>query len=207
MTEVAWLRLVKFLDESGVWVRLTEGRTERHTLIDRAVRTWTGELIDLGGRNTLLYYRDLKQGTLDIGPASPAGIVAVGQLLPSRTVRLSTLCGETSISSAARRARAVKAKATENFEERGLQTLFLAWGMATWTNTRSATVPAAPILLRQAALSARGGTGEDFELSLPGEWEVNPTLLHLLRTDFDVDLDGSELLELFDPEPEPPTPS
>ncbi len=186
-------------------MRLTEGRTERHTLIDRAVRAWTGELIDLGGRNTLLYYRDLKQGTLDIGPASPASDVAVEQLLSSRTMRLSNLFGETAISSAARRARAVKAKATENFEERGLQTLYLAWGMAAWTNTRSATVPAAPVLLRQAALSARGGTGEDFELSLPGEWEVNPTLLHLLRTDFEVDLDGAEILHLLDQDQEPPS--
>lgn len=183
---------------------LTEVRTERQTLIDRAVRTWTGELIDLGGRNTLLYYRDLKQGTLDIGPSSPANDVAVDQLLSSQTMRLSTLFGETSIGSAARRARAVKAKATENFEERGLQTLFLAWGMATWTNTRSATVPAAPILLRQAALAARGGTGEDFDVSLPGEWEVNPTLLHLLRTDFEIELNGAEILGLLDQDREPP---
>ena len=34
------------------------GRTGR-----RAVKTWIGEFVDLGGRNTLLYYRDLKQGT------------------------------------------------------------------------------------------------------------------------------------------------
>jgi very-short-patch-repair endonuclease len=188
-----------------VRVELTEARTERRTLIDRAVRTWTGELIDLGGRNTLLYYRDLKQGTLDIGPASPAHDVAVEQLLSSRTMHLSTLFGETSIATAARRARAVKAKATENFEERGLRTLFLAWGMATWTNTRSETVPAAPVLLRQAALTARGGTGEDFDLSLPGEWEVNPTLLHLLRTDFEVDVDEAEILGLLDQDLEPPS--
>jgi very-short-patch-repair endonuclease len=188
-------------------VGLTEVGAERRTLIERAVRTWTDELIDLGGRNTLLYYRDLKQGTLDIGPASPAHAVAVDQLLSSRSMRLSTMFGETSISSAARRARAIKAKATENFEERGLPTMFLAWGMATWINPRTATVPAAPILLRPAALKARGGTGEDFDVSLPGEWEVNPTLLHLLRTDFDVDLDSVELMELFDPEQEPPNPS
>ena len=91
---------------------LTDRSAERRTLIDRAVRTWTGELIDLGGRNTLLYYRDLKQGTLDVGPSSPANDVAVEQLLSSRTMRLSTLFGETAVNSAARRARAVKAKAT-----------------------------------------------------------------------------------------------
>jgi very-short-patch-repair endonuclease len=186
-------------------VGFSDRPAERRTLIDQAVRTWTGQLIDLGGRNTLLYYRDLKQGTLDLGPESPAHDVAVEQLLSSRTMRLSTLFGETSIDSAARRARAVKAKASENFEERGLQTMFLAWGMATWTNTRTATVPAAPILLRQAALAARGGTGEDFDLSLPGEWEVNPTLLHLLRTDFEIDLDAAEILSLLDQDQEPPS--
>ena len=129
------------------------------------------------------------------------------QLLSSRTMRLSTLFGETSIGSAARRARAVKAKATENFEERGLRTMFLAWGMVTWTNSRTATVPAAPVLLRPAALAARGGTEEDFDVSLPGEWEVNPTLLHLLRTDFEVDLDGAEVLSLLDQDQEPPSAS
>ena len=105
-------------------------------LIRRAVRTWTGELVDLGGRNTLLYYRDLKQGTLDIGPGSGADSRGSGlaAFLPHgaavRHVR-----GRRD-DAAARRARTVKAKATENYEERGLQTLFLAWGMATWVNTR-----------------------------------------------------------------------
>src|SRR5580658_4997167 len=105
--------------------------SERLRLIGRAVRTWTGELVDLGGRNTLLYYRDLKQGTLDVGPGSAANDVAVDELLSSRAVRLSTLFDDATIGAAARRARTLKAKATENFEERGLETLFLAWGMAT----------------------------------------------------------------------------
>src|SRR5262245_29833262 len=32
----------------------------RQAAIERAVATWTGQLIDLGGRNSLLYYKDLK---------------------------------------------------------------------------------------------------------------------------------------------------
>lgn len=176
-------------------------------LIGRAVRTWTGELVDLGGRNTLLYYRDLKQGTLDIGPDSGASTVAVDSLLSSQTVRLSTVFGEQAIGAAARRARTVKAKATENYEERGLQTLFLAWGMATWSNSRGTATPAAPVLLRQADLRARSGAGEDFDLSLPGEWEINPTLLHLLKTDHRIDLDRSEMAELLDQDAAPPDPA
>src|SRR5215472_19292861 len=94
------------------------GGRRRVDLVGRAVKTWTGELVDLGGRNTLLYYRDLKQGTLDIGPGSGANAVAVGDLLSSRTVRLSLMFGDAAIAAAARRAPTVKAKATENYEER-----------------------------------------------------------------------------------------
>src|SRR5204863_8530389 len=100
----------------------------------------------------------------------------------------------------AKRARTIRAKATENFEERGLRTLYLAWGMATWENPETAATPAAPVLLRQADLTPRGGTGEDFDLSLPGEWEFNPTLQHLLRVSYDVELDGDALADLLDDE-------
>ncbi len=178
--------------------------SERLRLIGRAVRVWTGELVDLGGRNTLLYYRDLKQGTLDVGPSSAANDVAVDELLSSRAVRLSTLFDDAAIGAAARRARTLKAKAAENFEERGLETLFLAWGMATWPNPRGTATPAAPVLLRQAALAARGGAGEDFNVSLLGEWEINPTLAHLLKNDYQVDLNRAELLEFLDQDTEPP---
>ena len=183
------------------------GGSGRAGLVGRAVKTWTGELVDLGGRNTLLYYRDLKQGTLDIGPGSGADSMAVEALLSSQTVRLSFMFEQAAITAAARRVRTVKAKATENYEERGLQTLFLAWGMATWTNTRGIATPAAPVLLRQAALSPRSGAGEDFDASLPGEWEVNPTLLHLLRTDYGVELNRAELADLLDQDAIPPDPT
>lgn len=164
-----------------------------------AAKAWTGQLVDLSGRNTLLFYKDLRQGTLDLSPGAGALGIAVSDLLGSRTVRLSTLFADsTGLSAAAKRARTIQAKAQENYEERGLQTLYLAWGMATWTNTRGTATPAAPILLRQASLTQRGGAGEDFELALPGEWELNPTLLHLLRTDHEVSLDPDELLDLLE---------
>src|SRR6266508_4059294 len=128
-----------------------------------AVRAWTGQLIDLGGRNTLLYYKDLKQGTLDLGPYSGAEPVALDALLGSRTVRLSEMFNPEALAGTARRARTIRAKAMENFEERGLRTLYLAWAMATWENPRGTATPAAPVLLRLANLAPRGGAGEDFE--------------------------------------------
>jgi very-short-patch-repair endonuclease len=170
----------------------------RVAAVERAQQVWTGQLVDLGGRNTLLYYRDLKVGTLDLSPGSGADPVAVEQLLGSHTMALSTLFADDSRADASKRARTIRAKATENFEERGLRTLYLAWGMATWTNERSASVPAAPILLRRANLNPRGRAEESFELSLPDEWEFNPTLKYALEQDFEVKLDTEQLLDLLD---------
>ncbi len=172
--------------------------------VKAAVRAWTGQLIDLGGRNTLLYYKDLKQGTLDLGPDSRAEPVALDALLGSRTVRLSEMFDPEALAGTARRVRTIRAKAMENFEERGLRTLYLAWAMATWENPRGTATPAAPVLLRLADLAPRGGASEDFDLSLPGEWEINPTLLHLLDVDHGVELEAEDLLDLLDENAEPP---
>src|SRR5688500_4714425 len=94
----------------------------RLELLTRAVAAWKGQLVDLGGRNTLLYYRDLKQGTLDLTSANPD---ALSSLLDHRTVSLGRLFpGAEPLPAAAKRARTVSAKGKENFEERGLHTQF-----------------------------------------------------------------------------------
>ena len=168
--------------------------------IDRAIATWTGQLVDITGRNTLLCFKDLRAGTLELTDANE---VALEQLLGTHSVRFSDAFSGDDVAPAARRGRAILARSDENYQEKGLQTLFVAWGMATWTNSRSTFTPCAPILLRQAHLSARGGAAEDFDLALPGEWEINPTLLHVLQSDFEVRVDPETLLDLLDPEAEP----
>ena len=91
---------------------------------------WTRHLVDLGGRNTLLWYRDLPTGTLDLTTAHPGG---VAMLLAGRPTRLSDLVREpAALEDARRRARAIAAKSRELAEERGILTGFLAIGMATW---------------------------------------------------------------------------
>ena len=96
---------------------------------------------------------------------------------------------------AVRRARAVRNRAQEHFEERGLETLFLACGMATSTNPRgTAALPAAPVLLRPVAACARGAAQDEFEVAVTGEMEVNPTLLQMLQSEFDCHVDSEELL-------------
>jgi very-short-patch-repair endonuclease/DNA polymerase III delta prime subunit len=166
---------------------------ERVAAVKSAAGVWSSQLIDLGGRNTLLYYRDLKVGTLDLTDASPVGLAL---LLDGRAVRLSNLFPAERVVDAARRARTVAAKAKENFEERGLSTLYAARGMATWTAEATTTAtPAAPVLLAQLSLRSLGALENDFDLTLIDEWEANPTLLHMLSSTFQVDVDEDELTD------------
>lgn len=174
--------------------------SRRRALVERAVREWTRQLIDLTGRNQLLYYRTLKRGTLELTGATPS---AVNSLLAGGSVRLSNLFPPTSdapdrFNEALKRARTVHGKALTYFEERGIDTLYLAHGMATWTTNTSQSAPSAPVLLRPLRLDPSGAAASDFKVCLHGDWEVNEALLHLLATQYDIHLDGDALIELLD---------
>jgi Protein of unknown function (DUF4011) len=181
-------------------------QSERVRAVEAAVATWSKQLIDLGGRNRLLFYRDLKVGTMDIAPlqaASPerfsdllaGNAVLLTQLVPQSQLRLSdSLDGDVELPSTngledvervLKRARALSAKAKENFDEKGLRTLQLGWGLASWESERSDSTPAAAVVLRPVSLEPVGTAGRDFSIRLLGEWTVNDALLHALRLDFD----------------------
>ena len=100
---------------------------------------------------------------------------------------------------AQRRAKTIRRKAREHFEEQGIQTLYLTFGFATWTQAGPGPAPNAPILLSAAELGQRGRLDPDFNLVVSDEWELNPTLLHVLRTQFGAQFDEQELDELAQP--------
>ena len=173
-------------DRSGA---ADSGATRRQLVAD-AIETWKKDLIDLGGRNTLLYFRALRRGTLNL-PEDRAG-----PLLAGRRVRLSALFPDPDARrDAARRARTIRAKTRENDEERGLETLYLAYGLATWSSERSKATPNAPVLLYRLALTPVGPAAEEFTLQIDDQPEINPALLHLIETDFNVPVDPDGLLE------------
>ena len=167
--------------------------------VRRASQQWARDLTDVSGRNRLLYYRHLKLGTLDLAGAEPRALTRLLSGKPGSTVALSVLFrggpdDGTALSDAVRRARAIGRKATENFEERGVTTLFLVRGMATWTAGGTRAVPASPVLMCNVGLHRRGASEADFDLSLDGEWTVNDALMRYLDKEFDVGVSGEELL-------------
>jgi very-short-patch-repair endonuclease len=185
------------IEEIDTEPALSAGYSEsRVRLVQEAVKDWVGSLIDLGGRNNLLHYRDLRSGTLDLTKASETAIAA---LLRGRPVKVSSMFRENEERiQGLRRTRAIHKKAKENFEERGIETLSLACGLATWENKRATWKPSAPVLLRRAVLRPVGAAQDEFELQLSEEMEINPTLLHSLRVDFGCEFDHDSLFERMD---------
>ena len=185
---------------------MTETPTDpRRDLVAAAVARWSRQLVDLGGRNTLLWYRDLRAGTLDLTMAHPGGLSV---LMAGGSPRLRDLFREdTAFVDARHRARTIAAKSRELLEERGIATLHLAIGMATWELPRTNRIPMAPVLLRSATLRPTTPAQDDFVLAVSPEVELNPVLVHYLVEQRGIALDADQVEALtetptgFDPHP------
>ena len=175
---------------------------DRIELVKQAAEQWAKDLTDESGRNRLLYYKELRTGTLNLDRAEPR---VRRRLLKGSKVKLSKLfphdqtddASADQFRDALRRLRAVNRQATVNFEERGIRTLFLGWGMATWMPVSSSATPNAPVLLCPVEVG-RTGVGEvDFDLWLGGDWTLNEALLQHLSNTFDVDASVETLMDPY----------
>jgi very-short-patch-repair endonuclease len=162
------------------------GDARRLALVAAAQRQWTDGLTDLGGRNTLLYYKDRRAGTLDLAAADPD---AVERFEKTGHIRLTKLFpGDPDVrADAIRRMQAIYRKARELQEERGIKAGYLATGLARWDELF--LEPAAPVLLRPLTIAPTRARYDDFDLTLDDDTEVNPVLLHKLATVFDAGID------------------
>ena len=163
--------------------------------LQRAATQWKRQLVDTT-RSPLLYYRDLKTGTLDLTPGGTDSHVnrsAVDSLLGGRRVRLSNiipedlLSGPDPLSDARRKVKRISQVAQAYLEEKGASTLFLAVGLATW-DVQTGTRPNAPVLMLPLAVEPEDAAHRDFGLQVAGDAHFNPIMVHALRTEFGVDL-------------------
>jgi hypothetical protein len=170
-----------------------EREARRRQLIAAAQDSWIAALTDLGGRNTLLYYKDRRAGTLDLGKADAE---ALARFLRSGSIRLGRLFTDVDLrADAIRRVQAIYRRSTELLEERGIRAGYLATGLARWDELF--LEPAAPVLLRGLTIVPTRARHDDFELVLDDDTEVNPVLLNKLATAF-----GAATEELADESPD-----
>ena len=160
--------------------------SRRLELVRAAQQQWIAALTDLGGRNTLLYYKDRRAGTLDLAGADPE---ALDRFVQRGSIRLTRLFKDVDLrADAIRRMQAIHRKARELLEERGIRAGYLATGMARWDELF--LEPAAPVLLRGLTITPTRARYDDFDLVLDHEEEVNPVLSGSYRSGPDA---GSEL--------------
>src|SRR5216683_4452189 len=93
--------------------------SRRTELVRTAQQQWISALTDLGGRNTLLYYKDRRAGTLDLANADAD---ALDRFTRTGSIRLTRLFKDADLrADAIRRAQAIHRKARELLEERGIR--------------------------------------------------------------------------------------
>ncbi|MET0304326.1 MAG: AAA family ATPase, partial [Microbacteriaceae bacterium] len=165
------------LSEPGVSVaHIADPERER-------LRVGAGEL---GGRSTLLHYSDAGDAGIEITQAHPGSLP---QFLTGRSTLLSNLFrDEVALRNARLAAERITAKSVELRTTRGLDTIHLAVGLASWRIGGLACT--APVLLRPLAIRRHQS---DFEVKLHGTFILNPELASALRTHFGIHLDATAL--------------
>ena len=166
---------------------------------------WKKQAAHLGGRDTMLHFRDSRDGSIDLSGAHPSGLA---QLLAGRATRLSSLIRDHDIlADARRRAKSIRSKAEQLDNERGIRTAHLAIGFASWTEKDAKFKFNAPVVMRHITLVPRGSRVEDYEIVLDNEITINPALVQHLREEYDLDVPVDEWVDAtggphgFDPGP------
>ncbi|KRE61969.1 hypothetical protein ASG78_02475 [Nostocoides sp. Soil756] len=157
---------------------------------------WTRQLVELGGPNTLLWYRDLPVGTVDL---TNAHLGARNALVTGERARLSELVRDPqALEDAGRRVERVHDTAALLEYEHGIRTCFLGIGTASWTvvlkgGKVAPREPAAPVFLRSCTLRPVDARRLDWLLEPGDELETNPALVDYLASAHGIHLDTDRL--------------
>lgn len=140
----------------------------------------------LGGRSTLLHFSEQDDFAIEITKAHPSSLP---QFLTGRSTLLSNLFrDEVALRNARLAAERITAKSVELRTARGIETIHLAVGLASW---RIGGVDhTSPVLLRPLAIRRHQN---DFEVKLHGAFAMNPVLVDALLSHFGISLNGPAL--------------
>jgi hypothetical protein len=165
----------------------------RRQTVETARQSWIRKLIDLSRRNNLLYFRPLKTGTLEL---SSAPSEKLHDLLIGESVSAAKLLPNLENDALIKILRDILRRAMENAEEKGLSTLFVTFGVATWPALDGGRPAEAPVLMLPVSISKKEGSNS-YYLSATGSFQLNLVLLHVLEDDFKLKLHPEELLAEF----------
>ena len=148
---------------------------------------WRDELATLGGTNPLLHFpRDI---AIELSTGHPGGLARFFAGTP--TLLRNLVRDDVALHRARHRASRIADKAVELAAARGIDSVYLAVGLVSWTNRDEHFT--APMLLRPVTMHRRG---DDLEVQLTGALHLNPALARELAYQFGIALDERAFVAL-----------
>ncbi|HMV44030.1 MAG TPA: AAA domain-containing protein [Leptospiraceae bacterium] len=159
------------------------------TLLDKACEQWIQDLTDLSRRNNLLYYKDQKVGTLDISKLDEKYLI---EFFGGSKVSINDLLSlKDNNADVYRKIKIINKRAKQNLEERGIDTLLLAYGFATWKEDDDASPPRCPLILLPISIESKSKAF----LRRSGDAFINPVLLAYLEKRHNLKITSDQLLQ------------
>ncbi|PTW90688.1 uncharacterized protein DUF4011 [Microbacteriaceae bacterium MWH-Ta3] len=150
---------------------------------------WREQLAHLGGPNPLLHFP--RDTAIEFSVGHPGGLA---QLFSGSPTLLRTLVrDDLALQRARHNAIRINDKGIELQASRGIDSVFLAVGLVTWTTDD--TFYCAPMLVRPVRLRRRA---DDIEITLQGGLRLNPALARELYAQFGIGLDERAFVALTD---------
>lgn len=158
--------------------------SSRKSIVDGAREKWKQKLFDLGRRNTLLYFRDLKKGSLRLNNLKPSDLETFlgGSLLDVAQ------CAGDDRGLVLAKAQEIRNQAVTNLEEKGIRTCYVGLGLASWKSPDGGRPPSAPVWLVPAEIEFAGREGHRAHVRKNGDLQLNPVMVYALEDSFGVRL-------------------
>ncbi len=178
------------MNESVRGVTTRESRTK----LSRQLEIWRRDLVSLDRRQRMLYFHHTKSASFEVVAPDPAAALQLAESgdlvvmiddessVRSRQLRVSDKT-EQELRSGLRR---LDQQAHQVFADRGVWTLYLAFGMLEWSDPQDQTAVSTPILLAPVALQ-RSGVDAPFTVHrTEDEVVLNPILALKMERDFGI---------------------
>ena len=162
--------------------------------LQEKLQLWQKDFIDISRRNALLYYSDVGRGAgvrLQFRRGDAACAADRAPQTPHALDQLPTNLEEEDL---ARKLKRLRANARDDLNERGIHTLYLAFGLLEWFEApQSEESVHSPLLLMPVALKSQGAWGAiTLEAGTLDDMEINPALREVLGQQFNLRLPSYE---------------
>jgi very-short-patch-repair endonuclease len=184
------------------------------TRVRQQIRRWARELIDLSRRNRSLYFKPLKRSTVSLAWPAPAALfdsLMAGERRPVYVPRHGgddvpwtvrdcvddasarhVVTDRTRAQDLLASLKALHRAATQDLMDRGIQTLYVCFGMLRWTEHERGDQVSSPLVFVPVVLD-RQAASDRFSISRSEDDVVlNPSLSVLLEEQHGLDLAGDE---------------